>query len=129
MQEIYRFNYWKTSTSRPNTQNLKPSALLTKKLQTFQMILLVQWKFWKIFVVQILGIESTSGWLWAVKAVYFLHAAFNIYVCRMDVCWETWIVNLEHRRRYSIFFIIIFNKTRMTTLIKVKHWNGRTNGH
>ena len=36
LQEIPRFNCLKPATSRPNTQNLKPPASITKKLQTFQ---------------------------------------------------------------------------------------------
>ncbi len=31
MQEIYRFNCWKTAPNRPNTQNLKPKLVNTKE--------------------------------------------------------------------------------------------------
>ena len=36
LQEIPHFNCLKPAMSRPNTQNLKPPASITKKLQTFQ---------------------------------------------------------------------------------------------
>ena len=47
---MHRINCWKTAKSKPNTQNLKPPASITKKLQKFQNGFLVQWKFLKIFI-------------------------------------------------------------------------------
>ena len=53
LQEIQRFNCWKTATSRPNAPNIKLLASITKSSRHFKMTFYVQWKFWKISIAQI----------------------------------------------------------------------------